>query len=419
MAGIVQYPILRFLVWNPTGRDCPDCIEAVLCRQGEQYSRSKQHRDAAACYAHLLALADDAHDVYTCGVALHNLAVAHLNRAHAEGEAAAPDGDKKAKHNADRRKQDAVQASLRFVSRAVRHFMAEGDELNRARCLKWLAAALCEQAEGSASGVADSEPSDSCDPDVAANHLHESWLLLERLKNGLVPSPEVYEEMHLVEEMIEALRGAYDVQPSASDTDKDGQGQKAPQSPQPRPLPGKAGSAMAARSVIRFPIVERVAAGAPILAESNLRGYAYVQDIMIENQPFRAVRTLNVGEGGLNLELGARFFLLAVRGDSMIGADINDLDYVLVVENVSLDSGIVVAELDGGLVVKRLAVVENIPVLESQNPDVGPIMFVSDGADSQTLARVERRYKTKADIRRNTRCDIRGRVVAVFRAAHW
>ncbi len=86
--------------------------------------------------------------------------------------------------------------------------------------------------------------------------------------------------------------------------------------------------------LMAVPIVGRVAAGQPILAEENIVG-----EVLVDS---RVVRS-------------GRCFALEVHGDSMIGAGIRDQDLVVVREQPVAESGdIVVALLDQEATVKRL-----------------------------------------------------------------
>ena len=83
-----------------------------------------------------------------------------------------------------------------------------------------------------------------------------------------------------------------------------------------------------------MPLVGRIAAGGPILAEES------VEDV------FPLPRQL-VGEGTL--------FLLKVAGDSMINAAIADGDWVVVRQQADAENGdIVAAMIDGEATVKTL-----------------------------------------------------------------
>ena len=79
-------------------------------------------------------------------------------------------------------------------------------------------------------------------------------------------------------------------------------------------------------NVVNVPVVGRIAAGGPILAEERLEGV------------FPLPREL-VGEGTL--------FLLEVRGDSMVDAAICDGDYVVVRQQPDANNGDIVAALIG------------------------------------------------------------------------
>jgi repressor LexA len=104
---------------------------------------------------------------------------------------------------------------------------------------------------------------------------------------------------------------------------------------------------------VYLPVVGRVAAGTPILAEEN------VEDV------FPLPREL-VGNG--------RLFLLRVRGDSMLAAGILDRDWVAVRQQQSAENGeIVVALLDGEATVKTFKRRGEHAWLLPQNPAYEPI----------------------------------------------
>ncbi|MFJ5220131.1 transcriptional repressor LexA [Streptomyces sp. NPDC088354] len=101
------------------------------------------------------------------------------------------------------------------------------------------------------------------------------------------------------------------------------------------------------------PVVGRIAAGAPILAEE------VVEDV------FPLPRSL-VGSGDL--------FALEVSGDSMTGAAICDGDWVTVRRQQSADHGsIVAAMIDGEATVKRLHRANGRVWLLPENPSYAPI----------------------------------------------
>ena len=112
------------------------------------------------------------------------------------------------------------------------------------------------------------------------------------------------------------------------------------------------------------PLVGRIAAGGPVLAEQH------VEDV------FPLPRQL-VGDGDL--------FLLKVSGDSMIDAAICDGDLVVVRSQPTAENGqIVAAMLDGESTVKTFKMIDGRPWLVPQNPALEP--FPAD--EYQILGRV-------------------------------
>jgi repressor LexA len=137
----------------------------------------------------------------------------------------------------------------------------------------------------------------------------------------------------------------------------------------PQPTPGEetideTGLRDAAPAAAFVPVVGRIAAGGPILAEER------VEDV------FPLPRTL-VGEGTL--------FLLEVVGDSMIDAAICNGDYVVVRQQPTAENGeIVAAMLDGEATVKTLQRKDGKVRLLPHNEAYDPI----DGSDATILGKV-------------------------------
>ncbi|TAM92007.1 MAG: transcriptional repressor LexA [Jatrophihabitans sp.] len=124
------------------------------------------------------------------------------------------------------------------------------------------------------------------------------------------------------------------------------------------------GEAAGSGSPVFVPVVGRIAAGGPILAEE-----------MIEDV-FPLPREV-VGEGTL--------FLLRVAGDSMIEAAISDGDWVAVRQQQDADNGtIVAAMIDGEATVKTLQRRGGHVWLMPHNPAYSPIA----GDDATILGRV-------------------------------
>ncbi|OSM04175.1 putative SOS-response transcriptional repressor, LexA [Magnetofaba australis IT-1] len=107
-----------------------------------------------------------------------------------------------------------------------------------------------------------------------------------------------------------------------------------------------------------IPIIGEVAAGVPILAVENQVG-----ELLIES---------SLASGPC--------FALKVRGDSMIDAEINDGDIVIVRQQALAENGdIVVAMLEGEATVKRLHISESVIQLRPENRSYKPIEVPPDG----------------------------------------
>ena len=108
------------------------------------------------------------------------------------------------------------------------------------------------------------------------------------------------------------------------------------------------------REMVNVPIVGRVAAGEPLLAEQNIENYFPIpMDYMPNNQTF----------------------MLKVRGDSMINIGIYDGDFVLVEQTPTARNGeVVVALVEDGATVKRFFKEEGIYRLQPENDALDPII---------------------------------------------
>ena len=116
------------------------------------------------------------------------------------------------------------------------------------------------------------------------------------------------------------------------------------------------------------PILGRVAAGKPILAEENILGTLTVDSAIAKWKDA---------------------FLLKVQGESMKGTGILDGDLVLVKPQPDAESGeIVVAMVEGEATVKRLIKKEGQIVLQPENPDFDPIVITEKDETFQILGKV-------------------------------
>ena len=111
------------------------------------------------------------------------------------------------------------------------------------------------------------------------------------------------------------------------------------------------------RDIVDIPVVGRIAAGDPILAEQNIE----------DSFPIPA-RFVNGGDN----------FMLTVKGESMIDAGIMDGDYILVEQQQTARNGeIVVAMVDGfenGATVKTFYKEDGHIRLQPENPNMSPII---------------------------------------------
>ena len=111
------------------------------------------------------------------------------------------------------------------------------------------------------------------------------------------------------------------------------------------------------REVVNVPVIGRVAAGAPILAEENIENYFPIPMEFMPNE---------------------KTFLLSVKGESMINAGILDGDYVLIKQQSNAENGdMVVALVEDGATVKRFFKEEGVYRLQPENDFMDPIIVDS------------------------------------------
>ena len=129
---------------------------------------------------------------------------------------------------------------------------------------------------------------------------------------------------------------------------------------------------------LRVPVVGRIRAGIPVLAQEHVESYVVIDGAWI---------------GAPDSPATAQHFALKVTGDSMINAGILDGDCVIVRQQPTAESGdIVVALLGDDATVKRLITAGDSIRLQPEHPTMEPIRITP----SQPLT-------------------ILGKVVAVFR----
>ena len=108
------------------------------------------------------------------------------------------------------------------------------------------------------------------------------------------------------------------------------------------------------REMVNVPMVGRVAAGEPLLAEQNVENYFPIpMEFMPNNQTF----------------------MLRVKGDSMINIGIFDGDLVLVEQMQTARNGeVIVALVEDGATVKRFFKEEGVFRLQPENDALDPII---------------------------------------------
>jgi repressor LexA len=125
-----------------------------------------------------------------------------------------------------------------------------------------------------------------------------------------------------------------------------------------------------ASEVVEIPILGRVAAGVPLLAEENREGALTLATSALPGR-------------------GEDCFALRVRGDSMIQAHIVEGDLVVVRRQDSAQPGdIVVALLDDEATVKRFLRDGDRVVLKPEHPTMAPIIVAEGAVELKILGKV-------------------------------
>lgn len=110
-----------------------------------------------------------------------------------------------------------------------------------------------------------------------------------------------------------------------------------------------------------LPLYSDIAAGEPILINDELEG-----NFKLPSYWFKGIKEC---------------FMLKVKGDSMIGANINHGDYVIIRKQYTAQNkDIVAVDLDGSATLKRLSLEKNKAVLMPENPKYQPINLDEDAS---------------------------------------
>jgi SOS regulatory protein LexA len=103
-----------------------------------------------------------------------------------------------------------------------------------------------------------------------------------------------------------------------------------------------------------LPVYSDIAAGEPILMSSEQESNFYIPQYWLN---------------GIK-----DCFILKVKGDSMINANINNSDFVVIrKQNTAQDNDIVAVDLEGSATLKRLSLKKGAPMLMPENPKYSPI----------------------------------------------
>ncbi|MGN0295161.1 MAG: transcriptional repressor LexA [Lachnospiraceae bacterium] len=124
------------------------------------------------------------------------------------------------------------------------------------------------------------------------------------------------------------------------------------------------------KEMVNIPVVGTVAAGIPILATENIETYVPMPTEMLPNAS------------------NHKFFILNVKGDSMINCGILNGDQIIVEQQETAANGeIIVALVDDSATVKRFYREEDCIRLQPENDTMDPIIIPSD-TDVSILGKV-------------------------------
>lgn len=121
---------------------------------------------------------------------------------------------------------------------------------------------------------------------------------------------------------------------------------------------------------IEVPIIGKVSAGQPILAEKNMEGFLTVDSSLVKNPD--------------------KVFALRVKGNSMINAGILDGDYVLIHQQSTAEQGeMVVALIEDEATVKRFYREKGVVKLQPENDAMEPIIVDPTDKNIMIIGKVE------------------------------
>lgn len=189
--------------------------------------------------------------------------------------------------------------------------------------------------------------------------------------NGVRDHLEALEAKGYIRRDARSARGIHLVHPDLQDAHDAADAQVRPDAPlfRARPLPDEPPVTRPAGVIAYVPVLGRVAAGQPILADQNIEQHL-------------AIDTSLIRDGDV--------FALRVHGDSMRDAAILDGDYVFVRQQATASPNDIVVVLIGDeeTTVKRFVPAGEFIRLEPANPAYAPIVLRRDDPGMAILGRV-------------------------------
>lgn len=124
---------------------------------------------------------------------------------------------------------------------------------------------------------------------------------------------------------------------------------------------------------VELPLIGRIAAGSPVLAEENVEGSIALDRSWVK---------------------GKNSFVLKVQGDSMIEAGIHDGDYAIIQQEYTAeDEDIVVALLDDEATLKRFYRKNNKIILKPENSSMQPIVIEQGNVHVRIIGKLTGVYR--------------------------
>lgn len=121
---------------------------------------------------------------------------------------------------------------------------------------------------------------------------------------------------------------------------------------------------------VEIPIIGRVSAGSPILAEEYIEGTLTVDKSMVRQT-----------EG---------VFALRIKGNSMVDAGIKDGDFVIIQQQPQVNQGeIALVLIDNEATIKRVYINKNIIKLQPENESMPPIIVDPKEKDVSIIGKVK------------------------------